>query len=424
MTPTRSTGSSERPGPVDRPPAPGRDCYDRCGPGGPTAGTLPEDRSEWGAGVADGAARPQWERLREALLQGIESGRWPVGGTLPTEAEMSRSFGVSRITVRRALNELRAAGLVETARGRRTRVLRAIPEPAPAAAPDSLQGLRVVHFTVPWLANENVLAMMRGVEGELRGRGCTAVMTCSDNDPERERRQALLSHRLGVAGLIVYPAQGWTNAEVFRHLAGRQLPLVYVGRYHPDVPADRVVADNVGGADAAVAFLLDRGHRRIAFVNGAEREVSAVADRLQGYCRAHERHGLAVDFRLVLMDLFAENPPQSAVSERIAALWGDGAPTAALAVNGPAAAALARHLRALGLPCEIAAFTGAGDPEPVPGLAASLPVPAEAMGRETAAIVARRIAGDWEDWPLHRVVPVELHPAAADPLEAPPVPVP
>lgn len=376
--------------------------------------------------MGDGASTPrtpQWERLRRELLNGISAGRWPVGGLLPTEAEITESFGVSRITVRRALHELRTAGVVSTARGRRTQVLRAAPAWVPASG-EVLGGLRVVTVSVPWLANDNIQALMSGVEDELRGRGYTAVMTSSDNDSARERRQVLLARQLGVAGLIVYPAQGSANAPLFQEVAAVRVPMVYVGRHHAAVAADRVVADNVGGAAAAVDFLLRRGHRRIAFVNGREREVSAITERLQGYCEAHERSGLAVDFHLVQMDLLTRDVLESEANERIAALWAAGGPTAALAVNAGAASTFRRHLRALRLECEIAAFTGAGSIEPPPGLVAALPVPAEAMGREAGDILARRIGGDWEDWPLHRVVPVQLRTAAADPLEAPPVPAP
>ena len=353
----------------------------------------------------------QYERLRRALLDGIESGRWVVGGLLPTESELTDAFAVSRITVRRALQELRNAGVVETARGRRTRVIRAAPQRA--AAVDGVAGIQVVTLSVPWLASENILAMMRGAEQILRPAGWTAVVTCTDNDPEREARQAGQARRIGVAGLIVYPAQGWANSGVFRGLAGRDLPLVYLGRYHPEVEADRVVVDNVGGAAAAVAHLLALGHRRIAFVNGQEREVSAVADRLRGYCAAHERAGIPVDFGLVLMDVFARDVPQSVSSERIARLWSGDPPTAALVVNTPAAEAFRRHLRALGRQCDLAAFSAGTDGSHLDGCVL-VDVPAEAMGREAATLMLRRLRGDWVDWPCARVLPVGLRVPGAD----------
>ncbi len=368
----------------------------------------------------DNVPVPQYERLRRALLEGIEAGRWAVGGLLPTESELTDAFAVSRITVRRALQELRSAGVVETARGRRTRVIRSVPQRA--ASLDGVGDIRVVTLSVPWLASENILAMMRGAEEILRPAGWTAVVTCTDNDPEREERQARQARRIGVAGLIVYPAQGWANREVFRELSGPGLPLVYLGRYHPEVEADRVVVDNAGGAAAAVQHLLARGHRRIAFVNGEEREVSAVADRLRGYCAAHERAGIPVDFSLVLMDVFARDVPQSVSSERIGRLWDGDPPTAALVVNTPTAVTFRHHLRALGRRCELAAFSVSTDGAPLDGCAL-VEVPAEAMGREAATLMLRRLQDDWAAWPRARVLPVHLRVAGSETARAvPPLP--
>jgi DNA-binding FadR family transcriptional regulator len=48
-------------------------------------------------------------QIREAIL----SGRYVQGDRLPTEREMARQFGVSRVTVRDALRALEAGGLIE-----------------------------------------------------------------------------------------------------------------------------------------------------------------------------------------------------------------------------------------------------------------------------------------------------------------------
>ncbi|MEI4469913.1 phosphonate metabolism transcriptional regulator PhnF [Frigidibacter sp. MR17.24] len=58
-----------------------------------------------------------WSAIRETLTAEIGSGHFPPGEKLPTEAELSARFGVNRHTVRRALAELAAAGLVHARRG-------------------------------------------------------------------------------------------------------------------------------------------------------------------------------------------------------------------------------------------------------------------------------------------------------------------
>src|SRR2546430_14655819 len=55
----------------------------------------------------------------------INSGRWKRGERLPSEAQLVERFGVSRITIGRAVRDLQTAGLVERRAGSGTFVKRA-----------------------------------------------------------------------------------------------------------------------------------------------------------------------------------------------------------------------------------------------------------------------------------------------------------
>ncbi|HNZ89995.1 MAG TPA: GntR family transcriptional regulator [Acidovorax sp.] len=66
------------------------------------------------------------------LVRGIEGGRWPVGALLPTEAALCAELRVSRHTVRAALADIQAMGLVAGHQGVGTRVLRRRPESTPS----------------------------------------------------------------------------------------------------------------------------------------------------------------------------------------------------------------------------------------------------------------------------------------------------
>ena len=58
-----------------------------------------------------------YARVKQHLLAGLESGRWPAGALMPSEAELVAEFGVSRMTIGRALRELQAEGLVQRSQG-------------------------------------------------------------------------------------------------------------------------------------------------------------------------------------------------------------------------------------------------------------------------------------------------------------------
>lgn len=60
---------------------------------------------------------PYYMQIREYLQDGIENNMFPVGKKLPSESELMRLFGVSRITVRQAIEALTHSGLVEKRQG-------------------------------------------------------------------------------------------------------------------------------------------------------------------------------------------------------------------------------------------------------------------------------------------------------------------
>ncbi len=65
------------------------------------------------------SALPLYAQVKRSLERAIEADMKP-GDALPTEGELERRFGVSRITVRRALDELVSEGVIVRQQGRGT----------------------------------------------------------------------------------------------------------------------------------------------------------------------------------------------------------------------------------------------------------------------------------------------------------------
>jgi GntR family transcriptional regulator len=71
-----------------------------------------------------GSAVPLYHQLQETLKQQIEAGRWQPGLALPSEPELAKQFGVSRVVVRMALSVLEDDHQIVRMRGRGTFVAR------------------------------------------------------------------------------------------------------------------------------------------------------------------------------------------------------------------------------------------------------------------------------------------------------------
>jgi GntR family transcriptional regulator len=68
----------------------------------------------------ENSSTPLYIQLYEEMLGNINSNRWPEGTLIPTESELCEQYGISRITVRLALDKLKTQGYLYRKQGRGT----------------------------------------------------------------------------------------------------------------------------------------------------------------------------------------------------------------------------------------------------------------------------------------------------------------
>ena len=66
--------------------------------------------------------KPAYLRVKQHVLAQIQSGTWQEGEAIPGEEALARTFGVSRMTVNRAIRELSDEQIVERVQGSGTYV--------------------------------------------------------------------------------------------------------------------------------------------------------------------------------------------------------------------------------------------------------------------------------------------------------------
>lgn len=58
------------------------------------------------------ARQPRYQRIKDYILNGISQGLFKPGSKIPPELELARQFGVSRMTVNKAIRDLAEAGIL------------------------------------------------------------------------------------------------------------------------------------------------------------------------------------------------------------------------------------------------------------------------------------------------------------------------
>lgn len=119
-------------------------------------------------------ALPLYLQIQAALKDRIVSGRYPVGSSLPTEAELCTEFDASRYTIREALRDLANHGYIRRRPRSGTIVLSSQPQTSFVQSVASIEDLFQIavntHYVL--LANElvsldpGVAARVGGAEGE------------------------------------------------------------------------------------------------------------------------------------------------------------------------------------------------------------------------------------------------------------------
>lgn len=82
------------------------------------------------ADIDESASVPLYQQIYDLLRARIMDGTMALNDRLPAEQDLTRALGVSRITVKRAMNELAVAGLVRRQRGIGTVVIYDVAAPA------------------------------------------------------------------------------------------------------------------------------------------------------------------------------------------------------------------------------------------------------------------------------------------------------
>ncbi|NEN05644.1 LacI family transcriptional regulator [Diaminobutyricibacter tongyongensis] len=198
------------------------------------------------------------------------------------------------------------------------------------------------------VANPFSGAVHRAIEDAATARGVAVFASSLDDDPARERLAVTAFLKRRVDGLIltaVSKSQGYLLPE-----QERGTPIVFIDREPSGIDADAIVSNNAEGAALATRHLLERGHRRIAFL-GDRHEIQTAVERRRGFLEELGRAGIPTGEAWVIEDLHDEHAAHAAVADILA---GDSRPTAIFSAQNLITMGAIRGLRDRNLQSSVA----------------------------------------------------------------------
>src|SRR5690606_3192507 len=201
-------------------------------------------------------ASPQrkYQRILDHLMAEIFTGRLAPGNALPTEAELCRSLGMSRGTVRQALAELESSGFIYRVQGRGTFV-------TTEQQRQSRQQQDVFALIAPQLREGLYPSLVHGFEQATAGCQHQAVVSNSGNDVAKQGDLVLQMIDRAVGGVAMVPTTASaTPVYQIRQLQEHQIPVVFCHRSVEGVSAPCVTWSGREVGLKAGAALRELGH--------------------------------------------------------------------------------------------------------------------------------------------------------------------
>ena len=202
----------------------------------------------------------------------------------------------------------------------------------------------VIGMVINDLTNPFFAELAVGMERVFQSAGVVPFIANTAENPVRQEEVLKSMMEQGVAGLIVSPARG-TTAEAFNRMRQANIPVVLAMRRLPDGRVPAVVPDNHRGASLAVAHLIGKGHRRLAFFGGFS-DMVVYHERADGFREGCETNGIAPEDITIVE---GETNRKGGMACLDAALALPNPPTAALCFNDAVAFGVMLALRKRGL---------------------------------------------------------------------------
>jgi len=138
--------------------------------------------------------------------------------------------------------------------------------------------------------------VLNGMEEAAREKNYHIILANTQRDYKKEEEAISLLLAKRVDGLLITPVQD--RDDDIKNLIDANIPFVVVGRDFENIEVDAIYNDEVKGGFLATEYLIKKGHKRIALIDGFLYK-SPAKERLEGYKKALNKYRIPLDDSLI-----------------------------------------------------------------------------------------------------------------------------
>jgi len=235
---------------------------------------------------------------------------------VPTIKEIAKRLNISVSTVSRALHNHHSIGLRT-----KTRVQELAKElnyePNQTAIFFKQGKTFTIGVILPNLSESFFSSAISGIEDFAKTKKYNVLVGQSHDDEQTEKQlvEAMKTHR--VDGMLLSVAKNTRDYSHFDMLRKYEIPLVFFDSIPKKQDIHYVACNLENGMSNAIHFLVKRGHRNIALINGPQ-TIIASKERLEAYKDALARKRIKIDARYIISTDLSAVDTHKAMEELLA----------------------------------------------------------------------------------------------------------
>lgn len=234
----------------------------------------------------------KYQQVIEWVRKRMQNGELSAGDRLESENELSAYFGISRQTIRHALELLVREGVLERRQGSGTYI-----KDTNASEEEKLELSKTVTIVSTYVDGYIFPRILQAMARELEKGGYGIQIMFTNNLLETERRLLLrLLEEKSRNPLIIEPVMSGIpnpNIKYYRRLKARGIPILFFHSYYPELDIPHVSMNDEMAGRAATEYLIRHGHTKIGGI--FKSDDGQGHRRYKGYLKALLHAGIEIE---------------------------------------------------------------------------------------------------------------------------------